>query len=153
VKYFLSTTISLIVFMFFGCASYSPIITDKNVGESQIEIHHSLGHNQYMFLAKAQNQKAEVSTFRDSQLVETKTIPLENYVTFIRKIEKTLETSGETHDPTKECRTPYKIVVTAHQKVRTLSGCRSNEHKSMIGDILKEGEFLFYSAPAPSETE
>lgn len=136
--------IFIFVFGFLGCASKQHLITPENLRQSQIEITYMLGHSLYKYVATGGKTKAEVSSYRDNQVLEKRTIPLARYQEFSAKLEDAIRSAPHQEvDPS--CRTPYKIHIIIEDKERTTSGCRNTDSEGQIGQILKEGEFLFYS--------
>lgn len=142
---------------FFGCATNRSLITPENLERSQVEIISALGHSQYKYVAIGSAETAEVSIYRDERVIETRVIPLEKYQDFAKRLEHALR-SAPSSDVDVSCRTPYKITITIDDRQNTTSGCRSADSDGNIGQLLKEGEFIFYSAessepPAEEQTE
>lgn len=140
-QFLVIVTLSLILS---ACATHQPLINEDNVKDSRIEISYVLGHNSYKYIATAKGPLAEITSLREDRTLERKSIPLESYQKFARKVEDLFKNPAEAHDEV-DCRTPYKIEIVAKDKIRTRSGCRSSETDSNVGNVIKDGEFLFYS--------
>ena len=127
-----------------GCATQSVLITPDTLNNSQIEIAYVLGHTEYKYIAKGDQDSAEVSSYRADQLVEKKKITLDRHREFAAKLEEVLR-SSPSNSADENCRTPYRIQITTSVRTSTTTGCRSADTEGQIGQILKEGEFIFYS--------
>ncbi len=139
-KYLILATTVLLA----ACATHAPLINDNNIKESRIEISYVLGHISYKYIATALGERAEIASLREDTTLEKKSISLATYQNFASKVENIFKLAENEHQDT-ECRTPYKIEVFAENQIRIRSGCRSSDHGDHFGNIIKEGEYLFYS--------
>lgn len=134
-----------------ACAGKELIVKPDTLSESRVEISYVLGHTQYSYVAIGDPNKAEVSSYRDERLLEKQTIPLVRYQEFIKKVENIFETATK-EEVDENCRTPYRVFVVVKKKEHTATGCRSADSEGLLGQVLKEGEFLFYSTKSPEHS-
>lgn len=134
-----------------GCAS-GRLITDKNAMNSRIEIDYVLGHSRYKYTAIGGAETARVSSSRDEHVLEDKSIPVARYRDFAARLEKAIR-SAPAGVVDESCRTPYRVRIVIEGRESTTAGCRSADAEGQIGQLLKEGEFLFYAAKPESESE
>lgn len=133
-----------------ACATKKPHIDQRNLSESQVDISYMLGHSSYRYRASSKKETAEIASYRDQSLLEKRTIPMETYKSFMKKVEEALQKSNASSGPpTQEelqgCRTAYSVSVKTKQQKMAMSGCRSEDTEGFIGQLIKEGEFLMYS--------
>jgi|GEM_PF-3051730 hypothetical protein len=126
-----------------GCAHSPPMIEGDNAPNSHILIAYDLGHTHYRFKARALQRRAEISSWRDDQVLEKKVISLDQYRQFADRVYE-LVRSHPNEEINEDCRTPYKISLEAQKKEVSVSGCRSEKNNETVGQVIKEGEFLFY---------
>ncbi len=139
------TLIILTLALSFACSTPAPEgMTEDMVSQSTVDIRYQLGHSQYRYLANSSEDNSQISSYRDESLLETRVIPLKKYLEFLTFIDAQFpELEQVTH--IEGCRTPFTIMLITKKEHKTVTGCRSQDELGILGQILKEGEHLFYS--------
>lgn len=136
---------SFITFIFLGCTTPPKVIEPETVKNSKVEIEYGLGHSRYQFLAEAAVDRAEISSWKDDKVLEKKEIPLDVYLGFAEKVHEAIESYEGPKEVSKDCRTPFAVSLTSKKETYLVTGCRGEHTDSKIGQVIKEGEYLFYS--------
>lgn len=131
-------------FLLMGCVSPPRVIKPETVQDSEVTISYNLGHSRYRFLAKADSEKAEISSWRDDKILAKRAIPLTKYLEFADQVHQAIK-SRSTSTASGECRTPFRIEMVAKDDQYTVSGCRGESGDEKIGQLIKEGEFLLHT--------
>lgn len=134
----------LLFIVLIGCASHpSAQRTDRQRHGSVIDIHYQLSHSKYRFIASLKPDEVTISSFKDSELIESRLI---SKAMFERLMHITLERFDQLKDlaPINSCRTPFTILIRRGEHEQATEGCRTQDQDGHLGEILREGEHLFY---------
>ncbi len=127
-----------------GCISQPKVIKEETVQNSHVTISYHLGHSRYQFFAQGLEDQAEISSWKDDKMLEKKTISLEKYLNFSELAHNTIKNFKDMPIES-DCRTPFQIEFSTQNEALKISGCRSENTQSQIGQVIKEGEYLLYS--------
>ena len=119
-------------------------LTEEIVVQSTIDIRYQMGQSQYRFLANSGEEASSISSFRDDQQLENRLIPLAKYRELFQFIEARLSLI-ESIEHSEGCKTPFSLMLINRREHRTFTGCRSMDSEGVLGQILNQGEVLFFS--------
>lgn len=124
----------------------------ENAKDSEIEIEYTLSRDRYRFHALAKTGIVHASTSLNKQIIENGEINPDRYPEFLKKAYDFLQYARSFSMANPSCRSPFSITVRIKKEIKHARGCRSSDEGGRLGHLIRDGEFLLYSAPdgAPS---
>lgn len=115
---------------------------------SQIEISYIRGQNQHRFLMRGSDEGATAKCYLDNQLLRETKIELPKYADLLKRTTEIISNVQHKGNSTElaPCRTPFTVSLKTTSAIQEVSGCRSDMEGAHLGKLIRDAEFLVFSA-------